>query len=78
MRWMNLEAVIQSEGSQKEKSKYRILVHIYGIYKNGIDEPICKEGMEVQIQTMNLRTQWGKEKVGRMEKGASMYVHCYV
>ena len=27
--WMNLETVIQSEVSQKEKNKYRILTHIY-------------------------------------------------
>ena len=31
MRWMNLEPIIQSEVSQKEKAKYRILMHIYGI-----------------------------------------------
>ena len=31
MRWMNLESVIQSEVSQKEKDKYRILMHLYGI-----------------------------------------------
>ena len=30
MRWMNLEPIIQSEVSQKEKDKY-ILTHIYGI-----------------------------------------------
>ena len=29
--WMDLEAVIQSEVSQKEKNKYRILTHICGI-----------------------------------------------
>jgi len=29
MRWMNLEPIIQSEVSQKEKDKY-ILTHIYG------------------------------------------------
>ena len=28
--WMDLEAVIQSEVSQKEKNKYRILTHICG------------------------------------------------
>ena len=28
MRWMNLEPIIQSEVSQKEKDKYRILTHI--------------------------------------------------
>ena len=31
MRWMNLEPIIQSEVSQKEKDKYYILTHIYGI-----------------------------------------------
>ena len=29
--WMDLESVIQSEISQKEKNKYRILTHIRGI-----------------------------------------------
>ena len=29
--WMTLEPVIQSEVSQKEKDKYHILTHIYGI-----------------------------------------------
>ena len=29
--WMDLETVIQSEVSQKEKNKYRILRHICGI-----------------------------------------------
>ena len=31
MRWMNLEPMIQSEVCQKEKDKYCILTHIYGI-----------------------------------------------
>ena len=31
MRWMNLEPIIQSEVRQKEKDKYCILMHIYGI-----------------------------------------------
>ena len=29
MRWMNLESIVQSEVSQKEKEKYHILTHIY-------------------------------------------------
>ena len=29
--WMGLESVIQSEVSQKEKNRYRMLTHIYGI-----------------------------------------------
>ena len=28
--WMDLETVIQSEVSQKEKNKYRILMHVCG------------------------------------------------
>ena len=31
MRWTNLEHIVQSEVSQKEKYKYHILTHIYGI-----------------------------------------------
>ena len=31
MKWMNLEPIIQSELSQKEKDKYHILTHIHGI-----------------------------------------------
>ena len=31
VRWTGLETVIQSEVSQKEKNKYHMLTHIYGI-----------------------------------------------
>ena len=31
--WMDLESVIQSEVSQKERNKCRMLTHIYGILK---------------------------------------------
>ena len=31
MRWINIEPIIQNEVSQKEKDKYRILMHIYRI-----------------------------------------------
>ena len=41
------EPIIQSEVSQKQKNKY-ILTHIYGIYKDGTDETICREIMEIQ------------------------------
>ena len=47
MRWMNLEPIIQSEVSQKEKDKY-ILMHIYRIYKNGTEEFIYRTAMEKQ------------------------------
>ena len=31
VRWMGLESVIQSEVSQKQKNKYHMLIHIYGM-----------------------------------------------
>ena len=48
MRWMNVEPIIQREVSQKEKYKYCILRHIYGIQKDGTDEFIFREAMEKQ------------------------------
>ena len=33
VRWMDLESVIQSGASQKDKNKYHMLTHIYGILK---------------------------------------------
>ena len=45
MRWMNLEPIIQSEVSQKEKDKYRMLMHIYGIQKDGTEEFIYRAVM---------------------------------
>ena len=47
--WMDLETVIQSEVSQKEKNRYRILTHICGIYKNGTYELVCKAEIETQM-----------------------------
>ena len=47
--WMELETVIQSEVSQNEKNKYRILTHICGTWKNSTDEPICRAEIETQM-----------------------------
>ena len=47
-RWMNLKPIIQSEVSEKEKDKYCILMHIYGIQKNGTEEFIYRAAMEKQ------------------------------
>ena len=48
MRWMKLEPIIQSEVSQEEKHQYSILTHIYGIQKDGKDDPICETAKETQ------------------------------
>ena len=57
VRWMKIESVIQNEVSQKEKNKHCILTNIYGIQKNGTDEPICREEIEMQTYRMDLWTQ---------------------
>ena len=49
MRWMKLEPIIQSEVSQKEKHQYSILTHIYGIQKDGNDDPIYETVKETQM-----------------------------
>ena len=48
MRRMNIEPIIQSEVSQKQKDRYRILMHIYGIEKNGTEVFIYRETMKKQ------------------------------
>jgi len=49
MRWMNLECVIQSEVSQKEKHQYSILIDIYRVWKDGNDNPMYKAAKETQM-----------------------------
>ena len=56
MRWMNLESLIQSEVSQKEKDKYCIQIRIDRIQKNGTEEFIYREAMEKQTQRIDLWT----------------------
>ena len=52
---MDLETVIQSEVSQKEKNKYRILTHICGIQKYGTDEPVSLQGRNSDTDVENKR-----------------------
>ena len=49
MGWMKLEPIIQSEVSQKEKHQYSILMYIYGIQKDGNNNPICEIAKETQM-----------------------------
>ena len=48
MKWMNLEPIIQSEVSQKEKDRYHILMHLNRILKNDTEEIIYRAAMEKQ------------------------------
>ena len=60
MKWMNLKPIIQSEVSQKERDKYCMLMHMYRIQKDGIDEPICV----VEMENRHMDKGWEEERVG--------------
>ena len=66
MRWMKLEPIIQIEVSQKEKHQYSILTHIYGIQKDGNDDPVCKTAKKTQVCIADL---WDSEGKGEGEGG---------
>ena len=57
---MKLEPIIQSEVSQKDKDQYSILTHIYGILKDGNDNPIYKIEKEIQIYRIRLLDSVGE------------------
>ena len=61
MRWMNLEPIIQSEVSQKEKDKYRILMHIY-IY--------MAKAMAPHSSTLAWKIPWIEEPGRRQSMGS--------
>ena len=58
---MKLEPIIQSEVSQKEKHQYSILIHIYGIYKDGNDNPVSETAKETQMYRTAFWTLWERE-----------------
>ena len=61
---MKLEPIIQNEVSQKEKHQYSILMHTYGILKDGNDGPICETPKETQMYITVFWTLWEKARVG--------------
>ena len=74
-RWIKLEPVIQSEVSQKDKDQYSILTHIYGILKDGNDNPICRTGKETQMYRTDFWTPWEKARVGCFERTTSKHAY---
>ena len=64
MRWMKLEPIIQSGVSQKEKHQYSILMHIYGIYKDGNGNPVCETAKETQMYRTVFWTLWKRARMG--------------
>ena len=68
MRWINLELIIQSEISQKEKDIYRILIHICGIQKNSSEEFIYWATMKKQTKNRLMDMGRGEERLRCMER----------
>ena len=58
---IELEPIRQSEVSQKEKQQYSILTHIYGIKKDGNDNPVCETAKETQMYRTVFWTLWERE-----------------
>ena len=75
---LKLEPIIQSEVSQKEKHQYIILTHIYGISKDGNDDPVCKTAKETQMCRADFWTQREREKVGWFGRMALKHVYYHV
>ena len=61
MRWMNLESIIQTEVSQKEKDKYSILMYI------------SEKAMATPSSTLAWKIPWMKEP-GRLQSMGSLRV----
>ena len=59
---MKLEPIVQREVSQKDKDQYSILMHIYGIQKDGNDNAICKTEKETQMYRTDFWTLWGRRQ----------------
>ena len=79
MKWMKLEPVIQSEVSQKEKHQYSTLSHIYGIQKDGNDNPVCETAKETQMYRTVFWTSVGDSKGGMTwENGIETYIISYM
>ena len=78
MRWMNLEPIIQSEVSQKEK-QYSILTHIYGIQKDGNDNPVYETAKETQMYRTVFWTLVGEGEGGMIwENGTETCIISYM
>ena len=53
-------------------------MHIYGIYKDGNDDPICKKAKETLIQRTDFWTLWDKARAGCSERIALKHVYYHM
>ena len=64
MRWMKLEAIIQSEVSQKEKHQYSILTHIYMEFRKTVIITLYVRQQKRHRCIEVFWTLWERERVG--------------
>ena len=65
MRWMNLEPIIQSKGSQKEKGKYHIPTHLFLESRKMVLNNLFTE-TDIENRPMDMRR--GEERVRCMDR----------
>jgi len=74
MRWMNLEPIIQSEVSQKEKNKYHKLTHIDRNYYDSI----CRKAWRLWHREQTYGhggAGEGRRRAGQMERVTRKHYH---
>ena len=78
-KWMDLEIIILSEVSQREKDKYQYdITHMWN-QKNGTNEIIQKSEVDSQTQKINYGYQRGRGMGGRnQEFGINRYTPLYI
>ena len=59
---MKLEPIVQSKSERK--TTIQLLMHIYGIWKDGNNNPICETAKETQMYRTVFWTLWEKARVG--------------
>ena len=75
---MKLEPILQSELSQKEKHQYNILMHIYGIQKDGNDKPVRETAKRTDVQN-SLLDSMGEGECGMIwENGTDTCIISYM
>ena len=77
MRRMILEPIIQSEVNKKEKDKYHVLTHIYGIWKDGTHDPTCRAAKETAVKNRLLNSVGEGEWDDLREQCCNVYVTIY-
>ena len=74
--WTGRPGMLQSMGSQRvgHDWDWTDWIHIYGIWKNGTDEAICRAGTETQTQRPDLWTAGEGEGGRNWEQQWNMYI----